>query len=103
MNSIYIKENKPYFRLYYYNQTGAVHLVFELVEINPQSSFFLTLDCWSDLAEPPYESVMFLSFKDALKCIRKILKCKGLYAEDKSYISPELRSCIKNAIKRGKQ
>ena len=99
-NYIDIEDVKPpNFKIYYYSQTQDVHLVFELVQVTPQSNFFLTLDCWSDLAEPPYGSVTFSSFKDALQCIRKILECKRLYVKDKSYISPELRSCIKNAMR----
>ena len=98
MNYIYDKENKPYFRLYYYNQTGNIHSVFELIQINPQSSFLLTMDCWSDLAEPPYGVIVFSCLKDALKFIKTILRCKKLYAKDKSYITSELRKCIRTAI-----
>jgi len=85
------------FKMYYYNQTKHTHLVFELVQVNPQSDYILTVDCWSDLADPSFKSVVFSSFRKALKCIKKILMCKRLYI-NKPRIG-QLRSCIKNAIK----
>jgi len=89
--------NPPNFKMYYYNQTKDTHLVFELVQVNPQSDYVLTIDCWSDLADPPFKSVVFSSFTKALKCVKEILMCKRLYI-DKPRIG-KLRSCIKNAIR----
>jgi len=92
-------KDKPYFRLYYSNLINDTLLTIELLQIKPESNYFLTVDCWNDLADPPYETVVFTSYQECIECINRILKCKNHAKTKKSSVLFKLRKCIANVLK----
>jgi len=98
MNALKYK-SKPYFRLYHSNLIKDTLLTIELLQVKPKSNYLLTVDCWNDLADPPYETVVFTSYQESIKCINRILKCRNHVKTKKSNILFELRKCIANVFK----